>query len=255
MQLLEINDLKVSAGGNQILGGVSLSVGKGETHVLMGPNGSGKSTLVNTIMGHPGYEVEGGQILFEGEDITHAAANERAKAGIFLSFQSPEEVPGVTLENFMRVSRAAVTEQPVKLFAYKKELASRMQELEMDAEYASRYLNVGFSGGEKKKSEILQMLMLSPKLAILDETDSGLDVDAVKIVSKGVQAYKNSENALLVITHNTKILENLHVDHVHVLIDGKVVCSGGNELIEQINRTGFQQFMQLQPQGGDEQAK
>lgn len=242
MQLLEIKDLKVSVDDNVILNGLNLSVGKGEVHVLLGPNGAGKSTLVNTIMGHPQYHVDKGTILFEGNDITHAPVNERAKAGLFLSFQNPEEVPGITLESFMRTSRNAVTGEPVKLFAYKKELREKMDELNMSSEYASRYLNVGFSGGEKKKSEILQMLMLNPKLAILDETDSGLDVDAVRIVSQGVEKYKNSENSLLIITHNTKILEYLQVDTVHVLMDGRIVKTGGRGLIEEINESGFQQF-------------
>lgn len=240
MSLLEIKNLQVSVEGNIILSGLSLSVGTGEVHVLMGPNGAGKSTLVNTIMGHPQYHVDGGSILFEGKDITHAPANERAKAGLFLSFQNPEEVPGITLESFMRASRAAVTEKPVKLFAYKKELAEKMAGLNMDPEYASRYLNVGFSGGEKKKSEILQMMMLNPKLAILDETDSGLDVDAVKIVSQGVEKFRNSQNSLLIITHNTKILEFLKVDAVHVLMGGKIAMTGDSGLIDRINESGFQ---------------
>ncbi len=240
--LLEVKNLKVSVDGTVILNGLNLSVDRGEVHVLMGPNGAGKSTLVNTIMGHPQYKVEAGTILFDGEDITHAPANERAKAGLFLSFQNPEEVPGVTLESFMRTSRVAVTGKPVKLFAYKKELAEKMKALDMDAEYASRYLNVGFSGGEKKKSEILQMLMEDPKLAILDETDSGLDVDAVRIVSKGVENYKNRDNALLIITHNTKILEALTVDYVHVLMDGRIVRTGDGRLVDEINRNGFQQI-------------
>ena len=240
--LLEVKDLKVSVDGTVILNGLNLNVGKGEVHVLMGPNGAGKSTLVNTIMGHPQYKVEAGTILFEGKDITHAPANERAKAGLFLSFQNPEEVPGVTLESFMRTSRMAVTGKPVKLFAYKKELAEKMKTLDMDEEYASRYLNVGFSGGEKKKAEILQMLMSNPKLAILDETDSGLDVDAVRIVSQGVEHFKNSDNSLLIITHNTKILESLTVDYVHVLMDGRIVKTGGSELVGEINRNGFQQI-------------
>lgn len=240
--LLEVKDLRVSVDGAVILNGLNLNVGKGEIHVLMGPNGAGKSTLVNTIMGHPAYKVEQGSILFDGRDITHAPANERAKAGLFLSFQNPEEVPGVTLENFMRTSRVAVTGKPVKLFAYQKELKEKMAGLSMDEEYASRYLNVGFSGGEKKKSEILQMLMLNPKLAILDETDSGLDVDAVKIVSQGVEKFKNDENSLLIITHNTKILEFLKVDYVHVLMDGRIVKTAGSELVNQINESGFQQL-------------
>ena len=240
--LLEVKNLKVSVDGAVILNGLNLNVGKGEVHVLMGPNGAGKSTLVNTVMGHPQYHVDEGSIVFDGKDITHAPANERAKAGLFLSFQNPEEVPGVTLENFMRTSRAAVTGKPVKLFAYKKELAEKMKALDMDGEYASRYLNVGFSGGEKKKAEILQMLMRDPKLAILDETDSGLDVDAVRIVSRGVENFKNRSNSLLIITHNTKILESLTVDYVHVLMDGRIVRTGGSELVGEINRNGFQQI-------------
>lgn len=240
--LLEVKNLKVSVDGAAILKGLDLSVGKGEVHVLMGPNGAGKSTLVNTIMGHPQYKVDEGSIFFDGKEITHLPANERAKAGLFLSFQSPEEVPGITLQSFMRTSRMAVTGKPVKLFAFQKEMEEKMASLNMDKEYAERYLNVGFSGGEKKKAEILQMLMLNPKLAILDETDSGLDVDAVKIVSQGVEKFKNSENSLLIITHNTKILEFLKVDYVHVLMDGRIVKTGGAELVDQINENGFQQI-------------
>lgn len=206
----------------------------------MGPNGAGKSTLVNTVMGHPQYRVDSGSILFEGKDITHAPANERAKAGLFLSFQSPEEVPGISLENFIRTARFAVTGKPVKLFAYKKELDERMAELQMDGEYATRYLNVGFSGGEKKKSEILQMLMMNPKLAILDETDSGLDVDAVKVVSQGVEKFRTGDHSLLIITHNAKILDFLPVDAVHVLMDGRIVKTGDRTLIDRINESGFQ---------------
>ncbi len=239
---LEVKNLKVSVDGASILNGLNLSVSRGETHVLMGPNGAGKSTLVNTIMGHPQYKVEEGSILFDGKDITHLPADERAKAGLFLSFQNPEEVPGVTLENFLRTSRAAVTGRPVRLFAFKKELKEKMAALGMEDGYASRYLNVGFSGGEKKKSEILQMLMLNPKLAILDETDSGLDVDAVKIVSQGVRQFKNKDNSLLIITHNTKILEYLDVDTVHVLMDGRIVKEGDSTLIDRINESGFQQL-------------
>lgn len=240
--LLEVKNLKVSVDGAAILKGLDLNVGKGEVHVLMGPNGAGKSTLVNTVMGHPQYKVDEGSIFFEGKDITHLPANERAKAGLFLSFQSPEEVPGITLQSFMRTSRMVVTGKPVKLFAFQKEMEEKMASLNMDKEYAERYLNVGFSGGEKKKAEILQMLMLNPKLAILDETDSGLDVDAVKIVSQGVEKFRNAENSLLIITHNTKILECLKVDYVHVLVDGKIVKTGGAELVDQINKNGFQQI-------------
>lgn len=243
MQLLNIKNLQVSVNGAAILKGLDLSVEKGEVHVLMGPNGAGKSTLVNTIMGHPQYRVDAGSILFEGRDITHAPTNERVKAGLFLSFQNPEEVPGITLESFLRASRAAVTGKPVRIFAYQKELSEKMRELGMDEEYASRYLNVGFSGGEKKKSEVLQMLMMNPKLAILDETDSGLDVDAVKIVSKGVEQFKSKDNSLLVITHNTKILEYLDVDYVHILMDGRIVKTGDRSLVDLVNKSGFQKLV------------
>ena len=242
--LLKIQDLKVSAAGNEVLHGVDLSLEKGSVHVLMGPNGSGKSTLVNTIMGHPQKKVEEGSIFFEGTEIVGTPANERAKAGIFLSFQNPEEVPGISVESFLRASRGAVTGKPVRLFAFKKELQEQMQGLNMSSEYAERYLNVGFSGGEKKKAEILQMLMLNPKLAILDETDSGLDVDSVKTVSKGVEKYLSEEHSLLIITHNTSILEFLPVDQVHVLVQGKLVETGDRTLIERINQHGFQPFIQ-----------
>lgn len=237
--LLEIRDLHVQVDGKEILKGLNMTLGRGQVHVLMGPNGAGKSTLVNTIMGHPKYKVLGGSLVFEGEDITELRTDARARKGIFLSFQSPEEIPGITVENFLRTSRGAVTGKPVKIFAFKKELEQRMQELHMDSEYASRYLNVGFSGGEKKKDEILQMLMLGPKLAILDETDSGLDVDAVRIVSHGVSQFKNDTNSLLIITHNTMILDEVRPDVVHVLVDGRIVKTGGPELVGEINRAGF----------------
>ena len=240
--LLEIENLQVSVEDKVILSGLNLSLRKGEVHVLLGPNGAGKSTLVNAIMGHPKYSVEKGTILFDGEDITHAHTDERAKKGLFLSFQNPEEIPGISLENFLRTSRLTITGKPVKIFAYQKELQQKMDELNMDKDYASRYLNVGFSGGEKKKSEILQMLMINPKLAILDETDSGLDVDAVKTVSRGVEQFKNQENSLLIITHNTKILEFLHVDVVHVLMDGRIIKTGDCSLINTINESGFHAF-------------
>lgn len=181
-KLLEVYDLHASVDGKNILNGLNLSVAPGETHVIMGPNGAGKSTLGNVILGNPEYHVDSGSITFNGADITHEPTDARARRGIFLSFQSPEEVPGVTLEDFLRVSKSAVTGKPLKVFAFQKELKKTMEALNMDASYARRDLNVGFSGGEKKKAEILQMLMLQPKLAILDETDSGLDVDAVRIV-------------------------------------------------------------------------
>jgi Fe-S cluster assembly ATP-binding protein len=241
-KLLEITDLHVQVDGKEIIKGLNLSLGRGEVHVIMGPNGAGKSTLVNAIMGHPKYKVTSGSIEFESEDITASGTDVRARKGIFLSFQNPEEISGITVENFLRTARGAITGKPIKVFAFKKELEQRMDELAMDKTYASRYLNVGFSGGEKKKDEILQMLMINPKLAILDETDSGLDVDAVRIVSQGVNKFKNDQNSLLIITHNTNILEEIAADVVHILVDGQVVKTGGTELIDEISRTGFGNF-------------
>lgn len=241
-KLLEIKNLQVNIDDKAILKGLDLSIHKGEVHVIMGPNGAGKSTLGYAVMGHPRYEISGGTISFEGEDITEEKTDVRARKGLFLSFQNPEELSGITLENFIRTAKAVVKEAPVSFVANRKELTEKMNSLSMDKEYGSRYLNVGFSGGEKKKSEILQMLMLEPKLAILDETDSGLDVDAIKVVSKGVEEFRTKENSLLVITHNTKILDFLPVDQVHILLDGKIVASGGKELIEQVNTYGFKVF-------------
>lgn len=238
-KLLEIKDLHAGVEDKEILKGLNLSIGKGEVHVILGPNGSGKSTLMNIIMGHPKYQVTSGEMFFEGEDLSSLKTFERTRKGLFLSFQTPEEIPGITVENMIRTAKQAVTGQKVKLFPFRKELKAMMQELKMKPEYAERYMNVGFSGGEKKRNEILQLLMLQPKLALLDETDSGLDVDAVQIVSEGVAKFHNSENSCLIITHNTRILEKLHVDKVHVLINGKIVEEGGAELIDDINHRGF----------------
>jgi len=211
----------------------------------MGPNGAGKSTLAYTIMGHPKYEVSEGTIVFEGEDITELKVNERAKRGIFLSFQSPEAVPGITVENFIRTAKSSSEDKNISPFSFNFKLRNKMNSLKIPESYGERYLNVGFSGGEKKKNEILQMLLLEPKLAILDETDSGLDVDAVKIVSEGVSMFKNENNSILIITHNTKILEHLKPDFVHVLIDGNIVKTGGEEIISEINENGFSSFKTL----------
>lgn len=237
--LLKVQNLHASVEDKAIIKGLDLQINEGEVHVIMGPNGAGKSTLANIIMGHPNYKVTEGSICFEGEDITEAKTDERAKKGLFLSFQAPEEISGITMENFMKSSKAVLSGHEVKAYAFHKELMSIMEELQMDKNYAARHVNVGFSGGEKKKSEILQMLVLNPKLAILDETDSGLDVDAVKTVSSGINQFKNSQNAILIITHNTKILDKLHADYVHVLMDGKIVKTGGTALIDQIYETGF----------------
>jgi len=244
MSLLDIQNLSVNIEKKQVLNGVNLSVNAGETHVLMGPNGAGKSTLGYTIMGNPRYTVSEGKIFFDGEDITELSPDKRAAKGIFLSFQQPLEVPGITLESFIRNALQAQTGERVKLFHFQKELKATMQLLNMDESYASRDLNVGFSGGERKKSEILQLLMLKPKLAILDETDSGLDVDAVRTVSKGIEEYQKRQNgALIIITHSTKILESLKVDHTHVLVKGKIVKDSDGKLVEEINEKGFEEFL------------
>lgn len=241
--MLKIQDLHACLEtGEEILRGVNLTINPGETHVIMGPNGAGKSTLAHVIMGNPVYQVEEGTVTFEGEDITEDATDERARKGIFLSFQAPEEVDGITMEDFLRTAKIALTDAPIKSFAFRKELAADMKTLDFDEAYARRYLNVGFSGGEKKKSEILQMMALNPKLAILDETDSGLDVDAVKTVNAGVSKFKNDENALLIISHSTRLLANMPVDYVHIVVDGKVVHTGGRELIDIVNKDGFSSF-------------
>jgi len=240
--LLEVKDLQVTVGEENkvLLDGLNLTVRAGETHVLMGHNGAGKSTLMSALMGDPRYQITRGSIVFKGQDVTHESADVHAREGMFLSFQTPEEIPGVTLESFLRTAQSAVTGKTVKVMAFRRELAARMAELDMDPAYADRYLNVGFSGGEKKKTEILQLLMLRPALALLDETDSGLDVDAVKTVARGVRAYHSADNALVIITHNAKILEGLRVDHVHVLDEQRIVRTGDGSLVNEIIEEGFQ---------------
>ncbi len=238
--LLKITGLHVSVGDKEILHGVDLTVNSDETHVLMGPNGTGKSTLGYAITGNPAYTVTEGDIVFGGESIVDMSVNERAKKGIFLSFQNPLEVPGVTLSSFIRSALEQKTKTRLRLWDFKKKLAETMKLLDMDESYSDRDLNVGFSGGEKKKAEILQMLMLEPKLAILDETDSGLDVDAVRTVSQGVKLYRERvHGSLLIITHSTRILEALTVDAAHVMENGVIVKNGGAELVDKINEKGF----------------
>ena len=241
MALLTIENLSVEIEDKELLHGVSMEVGSGETHVLMGPNGAGKSTLGFTVMGSPEYKATGGKILFDGADITEETPDQRAGRGIFLSFQNPVEIPGITLSDFLRSALEQGSGQRIRLWDYKKQLKAAMDVLQMDAGYADRDLNVGFSGGEKKKAEILQLLMLKPKLAILDETDSGLDVDAVRTVSAGIAAYREQcGGSLLIITHNTKILEALQIDRAHIIADGRIVKEGGAELVAEINRHGFE---------------
>ena len=242
--LLSINNLSASVDGEPILKDINLDIKRGETHVFMGPNGAGKSTLGNVLMGNPIYKVESGSIRFEGEEIIGESADKRANRGMFLSFQNPLEVPGLALEAFIRNALRQKTGKAVKILKFNRELAETMELLGMDSSYADRDLNVGFSGGEKKKAEILQLLMLNPKFAILDETDSGLDVDAVKNVSKGIEEYqKRQDGALLIITHSTKILESLNVDYTHVLIKGRIVKTGDGSLVQEINEHGFESYL------------
>ena len=242
MKLLQIDNLHVNAENKEILKGMVLNINKGEIHVIMGPNGAGKSTLANIIMNNPQYSIKSGEIIFEGENINDLSADERAKRGIFMSFQTPEEIEGITVSNFIKTAKKSITGENVKIFELRKQLEENMEKLKIDSSYASRDLNVGFSGGEKKKNEILQMLMINPKLAILDETDSGLDIDAIKIVSKGIKLFKNNNNAVLIITHSSKILKDLDIDYVHILVDGRIVKTGGLELVKQIEENGYEQF-------------
>ena len=237
--LLMIKNLTVNVEDKEILHHINLEIGKGETHVLMGPNGAGKSTLGYALMGNPRYQITGGQIFFDGTELEKEPADKRAAKGMFLSFQNPLEVPGISLANALEQR----TGKRIRLWDFKKEMKKAMDVLQMDESYADRDLNVGFSGGEKKKAEILQLLMLKPSLAILDETDSGRDVDAVHTVSLGIEEYqKNKKGSLLIITHSTRILQSLHVDQTHVLADGRLVASGDASMVEEINNHGFEQF-------------
>lgn len=242
--LLITKDLSVNVEEKEILHKINLEIGNGETHVLMGPNGAGKSTLGYALMGNPRYQVTNGKIYFNGTELQDESADKRAQKGIFLSFQNPLEVPGISLANFIRNALEQRTGTRIRLWDFKKEMKKAMDVLQMDESYADRDLNVGFSGGEKKKAEILQLLMLKPSLAILDETDSGLDVDAVHTVSKGIEEYqKSKKGSLLIITHSTRILQSLHVDRTHVLVDGHLVASGDASLVDEINNHGFERFI------------
>lgn len=244
-ELLRVENLHVAVEGKEILKGIDLTINPGEIHVVMGTNGAGKSTLANAIMGNPIYEVTEGTITFDGKDITDEAVNDRAKAGIFMSFQNPIAIPGITVENFIRTAKTTITGEQVRALAFKKELKAKMDDLNFDIKYASRYVNEGFSGGERKKNEILQMSVLNPKLAMLDETDSGLDVDAVRIVSEGVQRFHNDQNAVLIITHHNSILQKLKPDFVHILIDGRIVKTGDASLVGEIEAKGYDTYKAL----------
>lgn len=241
-ELLKITDLHACVEEKEILKGLNLTINKGEIHVIMGPNGSGKTTLSNVILNNPIYKKTGGNIFFDGENINDLKTDEIARKGIFMSFQTPEEIPGISVMNFLKYAKSKQIGEKIKTFEFKSEIEKYMLELEMNKNYAKRNLNVGFSGGEKKKAEILQMLMLNPKFAILDETDSGLDVDAIKIVSKGIKLFSNKENATLIITHGTKILSELDVDYVHILVNGQIVTTSSGELAKIIEKEGYKKY-------------
>lgn len=244
-KLLEIKELYVNAEDKEILKGLNLCINKGETHVIMGPNGAGKSTLANVILNNPEYTKTSGEIKFEEENINNLTTDKIAKKGIFMSFQSPVEIPGISTMNFLKYAKNKMTDKPVKIFELRETVKKYTEELNMNPKMIERNLNVGFSGGEKKKNEILQMLVLNPKLAILDETDSGLDVDAIKTVSKGIDMFKNNENAVLIITHNTRILSSLKVDYVHILVNGKIVKTGNASLAKEIEEEGYEKYKNL----------
>jgi len=243
MSKLEIRDLHVSVEGTEILKGVNLTVSSGQTHVIMGPNGSGKSTLAYSIAGHPKYTVTSGQVLLDGEDVLAMPVDQRARAGLFLAMQYPVEVPGVSVSNFLRTAATAIRGEAPKLRTWVKEVNTAMTDLEMDRSFAERNVNEGFSGGEKKRHEILQMALLKPKIAILDETDSGLDVDALRTVSEGVNRVRETGIGTLLITHYTRILRYIHPDFVHVFVDGRVAEEGGPELAEELEANGYERFL------------
>ncbi|HSM02756.1 MAG TPA: Fe-S cluster assembly ATPase SufC [Acidimicrobiia bacterium] len=240
--LLVIEDLRASAEGHEILKGVSLTVQRGEIHALMGPNGSGKSTLANVLLGHPEYAITGGRILYKGEDIVEWTPDQRGRAGMFLAFQYPEEIPGVSVVNFLRSALSNRTGTEYTVLELRLKVADTMKELGMEASFADRYLNEGFSGGERKRNEVLQMAVLEPELAVMDETDSGLDIDALKIVADGVKKLSSPERGFLIITHYQRMLDYITPDVVHVFMDGRVVETGGPGLAERIEHEGYEAF-------------
>jgi Fe-S cluster assembly ATP-binding protein len=239
--VLEIRDLKVAVDGKPILNGVSLTVRGGEVHAVMGPNGTGKTSLAQTLMGHPRYQVIGGSVTLDGQDLLALKTHERAQAGLFLAMQYPSEVSGVTTANFLRtaINARRPENQPIPLKEFRDRLDQAMQLLEMDSKFANRYLNEGFSGGEKKRNEILQMLLLRPRIALLDEIDSGLDIDAIKVVAKGVNSLLGPEMGVLVITHYQRILQYLRPEFVHIMVDGRIVKSGDMALAEELEAKGY----------------
>lgn len=240
---LQIKNLHINVDNKEIVLGLNLTIKPGEVHAIMGPNGSGKSTLANTLMGHPNYTVTEGSIIVGKKNITTEKPDKRAKEGLFLSMQYPPEIPGVTVANFLRVATKAKTGKAVNPLDFHKALTAKMKELKMDPAFATRYLNTGFSGGEKKRMEILQLLMLNPTYAILDETDSGLDVDALKIVAEGINQFRSKEHGVLLITHYNRILEYVQPDFVHIMSKGKIVKSGGKELAHEVEKDGYKNLI------------
>ena len=246
----EIKDLRVSVEGREILKGISLSLNEGEVHAVMGPNGSGKSTLSNALMGHPGYQVTGGEVLFKGRNVLELEPDERARLGMYLAFQYPIVVPGITMANFLRTALNAKRgydgkdkSKAVTPKEFRALLKEQMKTLRMDDSFLSRYINEGFSGGEKKRAEILQMAVLQPEIAILDETDSGLDIDSIKYVAESINAMRGPNLGVLIITHYTRILEFIKADYVHVLVDGQIVRSGGPEVADELEKTGYKEWI------------
>jgi len=240
--LLVIDDLHVSVEDTQILKGVTLIVNYGETHAIMGPNGSGKSTLANVLLGHPSYVITQGSVTYKGEDITDMAPEKRGQAGMFLGFQYPEEIPGVSVVNFLRAALSNRTGTDYTVLELRLKVMEAMKELEMDSSFADRYLNEGFSGGERKRNEVLQMAILEPDFAVLDETDSGLDIDALKIVAQGVERLRNDQRGFLIITHYQRMLDYITPDVVHVFLDGSIVESGDASLGDQIEEAGYDAY-------------
>jgi Fe-S cluster assembly ATP-binding protein len=260
LALLELKNLHVALeDGTEIVKGVDLGISPGEVHAVMGPNGSGKSTLAYALMGHPAYEITEGQIFFDGEDLTEAGADERAQKGLFLAFQYPHAIPGVTVTSFLRSAINAIrkarkggVDDPVPVKEFRTELLAAMDRLKVPRELAQRYLNEGFSGGEKKRVEILQMAMLKPRIAVLDETDSGLDIDALRVVAEGVQSLVSPDMGALLITHYQRILNYIQPDFVHVFVDGRIVEEGGPELAHKLEAEGYEAFAPASVGGGDE---
>ena len=243
MATLEIRGLRVAVEDKEILRGVNLTVAAGETHAIMGPNGSGKSTLAYAVAGHPKYDVTDGEVLLNGDDVLAMTVDERARAGLFLAMQYPVEVPGVSVSNFLRSAVTAVRGEAPKLREFGKDMRAAMDELQIDPSFAQRNLNEGFSGGEKKRHEILQLDMLQPKIAVLDETDSGLDIDALKVVAEGINKFRSADTGVLLITHYTRILRYVKPEYVHVFAGGRIVEEGGPDLAEQLEAEGYERFV------------